>query len=326
MVARTVELVTQQTIGIPRILVVPRGEVKSGFRPFKLELDGLRLQAVADELWVQHLRTQQLEVVALGAGGSTEKRPEDYVVAGLMDFDDVAYDQHADLLYDLATQTVQHFRSYLSEEDANKVLRYFQRDIARFIHAQMQKHYWEEADAYETKVSKGFTELKPSAYATVAEEPPADYRVSPGDKSNMAKYTFGGFTRCLYPVQKFDSEPERKLAVILERDAQKWFRPAKGQFQIFYKNGGEIAEYQPDFVAEAKDTVYMIEPKMKSQMESPEVLAKKDAAVLWCSQASEHATAHGAKPWKYALVPHDAIAENMTLEGLAKQYGCAPPA
>jgi type III restriction enzyme len=33
-VAKTSELVTQQTIDIPRILVVPRGEVKTGFRPY----------------------------------------------------------------------------------------------------------------------------------------------------------------------------------------------------------------------------------------------------------------------------------------------------
>ena len=48
----------------------------------------------------------------------------------------------------------------------------------------------------------------------------------------MAKYQFGGFKRCLYPVQKFQSDAERKLAVILEREASKWFKPAKGQFQI----------------------------------------------------------------------------------------------
>ena len=40
-VAKTVELVTQQTIDIPRILVVPKGEVKSGFKPFTLDLSAL---------------------------------------------------------------------------------------------------------------------------------------------------------------------------------------------------------------------------------------------------------------------------------------------
>ena len=68
-VAKTIEVVTQQTIDIPRILVVPKGEVKTGFRPFTLDLDALKYPAVSDELWIQHLRTSQLEVLALGRGG-----------------------------------------------------------------------------------------------------------------------------------------------------------------------------------------------------------------------------------------------------------------
>ena len=74
--------------------------------------------------------------------------------------------------------------------------------------------------------------LKPSAYTASADSPPLNFRHSPADKSNMAKYLFGGFTKCLYPVQKFQSDSERKLAVILEREAVKWFKPAKEQFQI----------------------------------------------------------------------------------------------
>jgi len=237
-----------------------------------------------------------------------------------VDFDDISYDDHADLLYDLAAQTVQHFNSYLSEGDTRKVLRCFQRDITKFIHVQMQEHYWEEAVGYEVKVSKGFMELKKSAYTASATEPPMDYRESPADKSNMAKYLFGGFERCLYPLQKFHSDPERKLAVILEREASKWFRPANGQFQIFYKVGADHKEYQPDFVGETADCIYMLEPKAANQMTDAEVLAKRDAAVKWCIQASDYARSYGGKAWKYVLIPHDAIASNMTLTGLAMQY------
>jgi type III restriction enzyme len=319
-VAETAELVTQQTINIPRILVVPKGEVKSGFKPFDLKLDTLRYPAVSDELWIQHLRTNQLEVVALGRGGIEENRLEDYIVSGLIDFDDVSYDDHADLLYDLAGQTVRHFKTYLSEEDTGKVLRCYQRDIARFIHVQMQEHYWEEASGYEVTISKGFTELKPSNYSAVAGEEPLDFRHSPDDKSNMAKYLFGGFQRCLYPVQKFDSDAERKLAVILDRDAIKWFKPAKGQFQIFYKAGVEQPEYVPDFVAETADTIYMLEPKASNQMDDPVVLAKKESAIKWCANASAHAATYHGKPWRYVLIPHDAIAENMSIAGLAGQF------
>ena len=318
-VAKTVELVTQQTIEIPRIQVVPKGEVKAGFKSFTLKLDALNYPAVSEDLWIQHLRTNQLDVVTMGNGGIVEKRLEDYVVSGLVDINDISYDDQADLLYDLAAQTVKHFCSYLSEDETGKVLRCYQRPIAKFIFAQMQEHSWEDAVDYDVVVRKGYTELKRSAYSV--NEPPADYRVSPEDKSNMSKYVFGGFKRCLYAEQKFDSEAERVLAVILERDAEKWFKPAKGQFQIFYKQGSDHPEYQPDFVAESNDAIYMLEPKASNQMDDAIVLAKKEAAIKWCRNASDYTATNGGKPWRYVLIPHNVIAVNMTLDGLARQFG-----
>jgi type III restriction enzyme len=320
-VAKTVELVVQQTIDIPRILVVPKGEVKSGFKPFSLNLDTLKYPAVSDELWIQMLRTNKREVLALAHGASEESRLENYVVSGLVDYNDISYDDHVDLLYDLAAQTVRHFQSYLSDEDTRKVLRCYQRDIARFIHVQMQEHYWEEAVEYDVKISKGFTELKQSAYTYSVKEQPADYRVAPADKSNMGKYLFGNFKRCLYPVQKFDSDAERKLAVILERDAIRWFKPAKGQFHIYYKLRADQLEYQPDFVAEMVNMIYMLEPKMRKELYEPTVIAKKEAALKWCANASDHASIYNGKPWCYLLIPHDEIAENITLAGLAARFG-----
>ena len=228
-------------------------------------------------------------MIGLGKGGVKEKRLENYVVSGLVDFDDIDYEKHADLLYDLATQTVTHLQGYLSEEQAGKVLWRHQKEIAGFIHTQMQAHYWEdEAVEYEVVISKGFTELKSSAYTAAANEEPLDFKVSPKDKSNMAKYLFGGFKRCLYPVQKFDSEAERILAVILDRETEKWFKPAKGLFQIFYRLGADHPEYQPDFVAEAADAIYMLEPKKRTALNDADVVAKKDAAESWCKNATSY--------------------------------------
>lgn len=319
-VAQTASLMIQETIDIPRILVLPTGEVKSGFRPFTLELTSLNYPPPSDELWIQHLRTNQLEIIGLQKGDMDESRLENYVVSGLVDLDDIAYDEHSDLLYDLAGQVARHFCTYLSEDNARKVLRLYQRDIARFVHTQMLEHFWEAAVDYEVKVSRGFTALKPSAYTTAADESLLDYRQSPTDKSNMAKYLFGGFSKCLYSVQKFQSDTERTLSVVLEREAIKWFKPAKGQFQIYYRWNGDRPEYQPDFVAETDDLIYMLEPKRRSEMDAAEVLAKKAAAVKWCQQASTYMQSNGGKPWSYILIPHDAIAQNMTLKGLADRF------
>jgi type III restriction enzyme len=52
-------------------------------------------------------------------------------------------------------------------------------------------------------------------------------------------------------------------------------------------------------------------------MEAAEVLAKKEAAIKWCGHASDHNRGNGGKPWQYLIIPHDVVAENMTLAGLA---------
>ncbi len=322
-VARTTELVQRQTIDIPRIQIVPVGVVRSGFSPFDLRLESLRYLVPSEELWSQYLRTGEREVLSLGSGGIEEKRLENYVVSGLVDFDDISYDDHADLLYELASQTVKHFQGYLSEAETAKVLRCHQREIARFIHAQMQEHFWEEVGGYETKINKGFTELKPSAYTVSANDSVLDFRYSPPDKNNIAKYLFGGFEHCLYSVEKFQSDSERRLAVILERERAKWFKPRKGQFQLFYKWGAEQPEYQPDFVAETMGGIYMLEPKSRAELDDDEVKVKQEVAVKWCAHATEYASATGGKPWKYALIPHDVINDNMTVQGLAERYQCS---
>ncbi len=317
-VKRTVELFVQKTIDIPRILIVPKGEVPSGFNAFTLDLSAFIFPPVTESVWVQSLFTGDGEAVGLGKGGIKEKRLENYVVSGLVEFDDIDYEKHADLLYDLATQTVSHLKTYLDEEQIGKVLWVYQKDVAKRIHLQMQEHYWEGNDVEpDVIIKKGFTELKSSAY-TASEDDPLDFRVSPKDKSNMAKYLFGGFKRCLYPVQKFDSDSERILAVILDREAEKWFKPAKGQFQIYYRLGADHPEYQPDFVAETADAIYMLEPKSRKALNDADVIAKREVAEIWCQNATDHAQKHGGKPWIYRLIPHDTISENMSIDYLCK--------
>lgn len=320
-VAKTINLVIQQTIDIPKILVIPQGEVKSGFRSFALDVNGLNYPVPSkQELHIQSLATDDFTSLEIKTGNFQESRLENYIVENLAKFDDICYDENADLLYDLAGQVIEHFLTYLSEEDTNKVLYYHQVEIANFVHNQMIKHFWEDTVDYEVKISKGFTSLKESAYTTNAKSH-LDYRISPADKSNMSKYLFTGFEKCLYTKQKFQSEAERVLSIILERDAIKWFKPARGQFQIYYKWEGNYLEYQPDFVAESAEMIYMLEPKNKDEIDNPQVIAKKNVAVQWCKYASEYMLKYNGKPWVYVLIPHDAIAQNMTLTGLGDAFG-----
>ena len=138
----------------------------------------------------------------------------------------------------------------------------------------------------------------------------------PGDRGRNQSHqadALRGFARCLYPLQKFDSDTERRFAIILERDALKWFKPAKGQFQIYYKLGTEQPEYIPDFIAETDSTILMVETKARGDINTQEVQAKAAAALQWCQHASDFTASVGGKPWRYLLVPHDEVNESRRL-------------
>ncbi len=312
LVANTTAIFVQQTIDIPRILVNPTGEVETGFHPFALDVSGLHLQPGERELVGQMLRTNKQFHLKADAG-KQEERLEDYLVFALLEFDDIDYFSQKEILYDLAGQMVAHLRSYLSEDDAHNVLNKDRRLIAREIHAQMLKHFWEKASGYEVQISRGFTPLKACNFTTTANQLPRSYRETVTETSRIKQMLFGGFEKCLYPLQKFDSDTERRFAVLLERDAQKWFKPAKGQFQIYYKLGTEQPEYVPDFVVETDSSILMVETKAKNEVESADVQVKADAARRWCKHASNYADEQGTKPWHYLLIPHDEVKEDRKL-------------
>jgi hypothetical protein len=108
-------------------------------------------------------------------------------------------------------------------------------------------------------------------------------------------------------------------AVIPENDDDvlKWFKPAKGDFQIHYSHD---ESYEPDFVVESKSGKYLCEPKRANELTDVIVRAKADAAVVWCEHATVHAKACGGKPWTYLLIPHDQISEQMTLSGMIASH------
>lgn len=307
-VAKTMEIVVQQTIDIPRITVVPTGEVTSGYHQFMLGTLP-NYQPGQREIVGQELRTSE-QFTLNRESGVREKRLEDYIVKKLIDFDDVDYFTQSELLYDLAGQAVAHYQKQnYAESELHEILDTYGAQLAQLIHAQMLKHFWEEASGYEVKVSRGFTELKPCNYTVAANQSVHSVRETVTETSRIKQMLFGSFTRCLYPLQKFDSDTERRFAVILERDALKWLKPAKGQFQIFYKLGAEQPEYVPDFVVETDSCILLAETKAANDLETQEVKAKAAAAAQWAKHASDYAQSVGGKPWKYLLIPHSEVTE-----------------
>jgi len=319
-VSTTIQLHNDLSIDIPRIAIYPVGEVIRSYRPFKLDLATFRQPPVEEKILIQELHSREQHRLIGGNGMMPEERPESYLVRGLIDLDDIPYDDHAEFLFELAGQAVEHLRSYLKDEDeVLNVLQYHHQSLVKLIHAQMESHFVDKAVAYKGHVSKGFTTLRSSNFSAPIDENERDFRAPISNKLDIRKMLFSGFKRCLYRIQKFDSDSERRFAMILENDKEvlKWFKPAKGTFQIHYR--GDEA-YEPDFVVETKTAKFLCEPKRSDEMNDAEVVDKAKAAVEWCKYATEHQKEYGGKPWSYILIPHDVISDNKTLSGLVTSH------
>jgi type III restriction enzyme len=315
-----------RTIAIPQLIVTPVEQVSFGFQPFKLEgLDSWNYQPLSRELLVQVLRTERQTLISGDDGGERMERVEDYIVARLIDFDEVDYDAHAEMLYDLAGQVVTRLRAYLPrDEDVRNVLVSWGKDIANAVFAQMQKHRWRTETTYRVTVHAPFTMLRPQAFDGSGADVMRDFRRPPERLSEIKRFIFTGFQKGCYWQAKFDSDTERQMAVLLERDptVELWMKPGPNQFKIYDADG---QAYQPDFVVQTNSEKLIQETKRRSDMADADVQRKSNAAKLWCFVATEHhGKALGETPWRYALIPDDAVQPNATLAGLMAAYAQEP--
>jgi type III restriction enzyme len=327
MVAKKVE---ELTIEIPHIVVLPDRAPTYSFRDFDLSgLGAMAYQPTDDRILLQELRTEQRRFLSISQGGPREERPENYIVRHLIDFNEISYDDHAELLFKLAGQAVAHLRSYLADEDAlENVLLTRGIDLARFIFTQMMQpvHVITATPNYIGKVTRGFTMLRPQAFNVPEGAPVQDIRRPTPKASDTRRLVFGGFNKCCYPFQRFDSEPERAFAAIIdspaEKDVLRWMKPAPRQFQIEYASG---QAYEPDFVVETATQKLIVEIKRRDEMDDPIVQAKSAAARRYVADAGNHGKENGGKTWAYLLVPHDAVASNTTFSGLRGTFAGGLP-
>ncbi len=310
------ERLPARSISVPDIRLVPRGEVTAGFEDFDLDTTTIHLQPVSHDILVQHLQSSARHTL-LGSDSQSEEMLENYVVRPLAELDEVDYARDRDLLYKLAGQLVRHLRTYLSEAEARNVLQFHQRTLVDLVASQMAKHYSATAGSYEVQVNAGFIAF-PELNYSATETSPRNFRTPVGDRSRIRGMLFDGFRKCLYPRLKFDSDPERRFAVLLEDDPtiDKWVRPPAGIPRIEY----EGRTYEVDFIAETADGLFLCEVKADNAMDDLDVLAKAKAAARWCQLATEHAPGNGAKPWSYLLVREGRIDAARTFSSVVTEH------
>lgn len=298
----------ENVIEIPR-MTIQKEAYKAEYKWFDLDTRiGFDLPSLKDEILRVSIGAGEKMVDTLQAlNGKNFEEPADQIVGALIDHDEIDYDENAELLYHLAEQAVNAVKANVeNEKDLPKIINQFKKPIADIIFDQMQRHFVITTLGYLRPNVLPFTGIVNQNLTELEGFGKIDYRDSV-KPAYVKKFIFRGFLKSFYTECKFDSKTELDFANVLEADNDviKWLRPASNQFNIYWANGSR--RYEPDFIVETSDCIYMVETKALKDIKAEEVQAKQKAAEEYCKYASEYTAKNGGKPWKYHLLRHDVV-------------------
>lgn len=302
-------------IEIPRMDLV-QGEVTASFDDFDLDTNGFNYEQLNEEIIRIGLKDRKMDVIEVKKGVYYGK-PEKLLISELINFSEIDYDTNADLLHKLAKQAITELQVNLKDgEDINTMVFQWRSLIANRMYGQMMKHFILHEPDYIKPNVRPFTRIEEWNFTTLKNSGFRDYRDDSFPAVQVPRYVFRGFEKSCHFEYKFDSRTEQTLSYILEndKDVVKWLRPAPNQFRIYWLHNSKL--YEPDFVVETKDCIYLIETKRADGVILTEVQAKAQAAIKYCNYATEYTAEHGGKPWKYVLIPHDQVTKISSFRGV----------
>jgi len=302
-------------IQIPRMDLV-QGEVTASFDDFELDGKGFSFDQLNEEIVRIGLKDKSYDIIEVKSGVNYGS-PVKLLISELINYSEIDYDANADLLHKLAKQAVENLQNNLSEgEDIKKVVFQWRSLIAGKMYNQMMEHFRLHEPDYIRPNVKPFTKIEEWSGTTLKNEGRKDYRDDSFPAVQVPKFVFRGFEKSCHFEYKFDSRTEQTLSYILENDKEvlKWLRPAPNQFRIYWLHNSKL--YEPDFVAETADCIYLIEPKSANEIKDADVQEKAQAALKYCKYATEYTAEHGGKPWKYVLIPHDQVTKTSSFKGV----------
>lgn len=325
-----------RNIPIPRLMLTPHyGELR--IEDFNLDTKRLSRCATHTSILEERLQgsqekdlfgnaqegTRETELTRVSNLGEGRKQsPENTIISALIEQPLLDYEEQKTLLLKLSGQAVTHYKSFVNDENSLKMMieNNF-RQIAKEIYDQILEHKEFISDGY---LESGIREPKPYLeqynLSLIQDEKPVTLESQVDRFSKDKVYT--GFNKACHSMYRFDSSDEARMAYLLDKDSlvEDWLRPAPNQFEGLYwrdETGNSQHRYEPDFVAEFKNEIVMIEVKPSAEINTPDVQEKKKTADKYCELVSKNIGNFGiVKPWRYAIVATEKITISSTIAGL----------
>jgi type III restriction enzyme len=304
---RIVAELRENIIEVPQF-VVQYGPARVWFEDFDLDIEGFALSKLDLEIERRHLTDPAHRDTLRVVRNNNLPSPEHMLMSKLLDYSEIDPDEHVNLRFKLVNQAVAALKT--SAEGTDKDLRETVYDrlglLAEKIYVQLIQHFHVEETGYQVSTVLPFTRIEPWNFSLYKNYGRKHFRETAKVTSDIPKYLYFGFLKACHLEYKFQSKAEKDFAQICEEDASvlRWMRPSKQQFKIYWNRHDQ---YQPDFIVETSDRIFLCEPKSTGEIDSPEVRSKTKAALKFCAEATTFSQANGGKSWDYLLIPHTDI-------------------
>ena len=304
--------INNKFILIPKIKT-EREEGEYYFENFDLDLSRFNQKPINNDLLIKSmLDSSDEEIIDGGYINFDIINPKKTIVEELRKKPEIDYEKYSELLYKLITSLIEFYEDKYSTEGMKNIVMMYKHEITKEIYSQMLDHFVRNEGLISEEV---FTDRKinlQSNYTYSIKK----YIYDSFDSERDGKITsvlFDGIKKGVFSSAKFDSFPELLLAKRLEMDDDvvTWLRPAPSEFNITYNNG---KKYEPDFVVETKDYIYLIEVKADNQLDEKDVLLKKERAISYCKLVSQWAHDKDMKEWRHLFIPASRIGANNTFK------------
>ena len=305
----------EKFIPIPRIKVTAEGVEEYVFVDFDIDITEFSHVPIKNELLVQNLENMQDRQRMKGGVIDFEGyNPKKILLEQVRSKPEIDYERCSNLLFKLISQVCDYYENQHGTNGMQNIVMMYKRDVGNKIYKQMLQHFYCEngflqeevigTRDYNLQQTYTFKE-RVNLYSTYTE--------------NIKSVLFEGIKKGVFSTAKFDSEPELILARVLETDSevQNWLRPAPQEFNITYNHGHN---YEPDFVVETEDMIYLVEVKGEDKLNDPDVIAKKNRGIQYCAAATRWSRANNYKCWRYLFIPSKKVMPNSTFLQLAKQF------
>ena len=317
------EIVTksfEKFIPIPQIKVNDNGITEYKIVDFDLELEEFNHIPIENDLIIQNLKDMKdIEIInnenKYISFSDFNSRKE--LITELRKKPEIDYENYSELLFKLIDQVLNHYRNKYNENEVKNIIFMNKIDIVNKIYNQIlqDNHFYVHQGMFEEEV----IDVKRKNIQPVYKYSNVKKLYEDPEKHKLKETLFINIEKGVFSQAKFDSEPELKFARIIERDKEvkNWLRPSTNELNIYYNRS---KRYEPDFIVETEDCIYLIEVKGEDKINNADVISKKERGIEYCKIASKFSKANNYKKWEYLFIPAEKIQNNSSFKMLKENF------